>query len=262
MRSLQQLWSVRRMGEDRVTLTRVGRLRLWLARAEKEWGYAWYYGEEAGLMDMAQVPEDVVPEELQWHRACYQSAPRDYTFEAILPGQPILARSSASCVLPAGESVEFTPAVAAHLRVTLMSGNRKHQLVSCPSEQIDYAWFGTPTKGRLCQLITIPHANGSDLSAVRPNQIVVPVRILNRSKKAINLARIVLDIRHAGLYSGALHLWSSPVELVVNETGRSVTVTYENQAPDQETELMELRASSGNSSNFGLSEVISCCQST
>ena len=63
MRSLQQLWSVRRMGEDRVTLTRVGRLRLWLARAEKEWGYAWYHGEEAGLMDMAQVPEDVVPDE-------------------------------------------------------------------------------------------------------------------------------------------------------------------------------------------------------
>lgn len=213
-------------------------------------------------MDMAQVPEDVVPDELEWHRAFYESAPRDYAFTAALPNQPILARSSGPCVLQAGESVQFTMMVPARLRVTLMAGNRKHQLISCPSGKIDYGWFGTPTKGRLCQLITIPPANGTDLSAVRPNQVVVPVRIVNLSKKTLNLARIVLDLSHVGLFSGNLHLWSSPVELMVNETARSVTVTYEKRAPEQESELMELRASSGNSSNFDLSEVISCCQST
>lgn len=262
MRSLQQLWSVRRMGEDRVTLTRVGRLRLWLARAEKEWGYAWYHGEEAGLMDMAQVPEDVVPDELEWHRAFYQSAPRDFIFEATMPSQPILARSSVPCVLPAGESVEFTLMVPARLRVTLMAENGKHELVSCPSERMEQAWFGTPVKGRLCQVITIPPANGTDLSSVRPNQIVVPVRILNRSRKAITLGRVALDLDPAGLFSGALHLWSSPVELIVNETAGSVKITYENRAPEQEKELMELKAPEGNSSNFDLPEVISCCQST
>jgi hypothetical protein len=250
------------MGEDRVSLTRVGRLRLWLARAEKEWGYAWYHGEEAGLMDMAQVPEDVVPDELEWHRAFYESAPRDYVFESALPSQPILVRSSAPCVLPAGESVEFTLMVPACLRVTLMAGNRKHKLVSCPSERVEQAWFGTPVKGRLCQLITIPPANGTDLSSARPNQIVVPVRILNRSKKAINLDRIALDLGPAGLFSGALHLWSSPVGLTINESARSVTTTFENQIPKQETELMELKASDGNSSVFDLSEVICSCQPT
>ena len=61
MRNLRQFWTPRRIGEDQVSLARLGPLRLWLARAEKEWGFALEYGESVDVLDLTLVPEDVVP---------------------------------------------------------------------------------------------------------------------------------------------------------------------------------------------------------
>lgn len=259
MRSLQQFWSVRRIGEDRVTLARLGPLRLWLARADREWGYACDYGEEIDLMDFAQVPEDVVPEKLKWTSILFRDAPRDYLFEAIPPMRPVTVRTVGVLGLPAGESCSFYLIVPAFIRIRVLSNGSSQLLGTIASQKIRQSWFGSLTDGIHAYANPVDLLLDSRQLTACPNQIVYPVEMKNNSNKMLRFDQLCLDLRNTGLYSGATHLWGSPVGVEFLGHSRECPVSCSDAVPDTERELIEVAAPRKSQSHELARLVISCC---
>jgi len=240
MRSLRQFWSVRRINDDRVTLIRLGSLRLWLARAEREWGYAVEHGELSQVMDIAQVPEDVVPKDLAWTATLFKDAPREFFLRPVLPDRPLVVKPQGAAVIPDGEDATFYILLPAHIEMVVSASGHEVVLGSVPSRTLSDTWFGPPTEGELCYSLPFnTEQDEQDLSPL-PHDIVWPVEIRNRSSEDLRFEKLCLRPNYVGLYSGDTHLWSSPVSITRESSFKGTAVRYSKTPSTLEADLMEL----------------------
>ena len=240
MRSLRQFWSVRRINDDRVILVRLGPLRLWLARAEREWGYALEHAELSDVMDIAQVPEDVVPKELEWTATFFEDAPREFSLRPALPELPLVVKPLGSAVIPDGESATFRIVLPASLEIVVITPRHEVVLGKVPSCKLSNTWFGSPTDGELCFSLPFNAELNSRNFTPMPHHVVWPVEIRNESSEDLRFEKLCLRPSYVGLYSGDTHLWSSPVRITRESSLRGTTVHYSRTPPTDEADLMEL----------------------
>ncbi|MEX0327046.1 MAG: DUF432 domain-containing protein [Puniceicoccaceae bacterium] len=240
MRSLQQFWSVRRIGEDRVTLVRLGPLRLWLARAEKEWGLAFERGEANGVRDIAQVPGDVVPEGLDWSNLLFHEAPREFCLRPTVPDRPVVVKPAHPVTIPRGESGQFFVQVPVFLQVMILSGRKEVELGTISTQTLSDTWFGIVTEGDLCYTVPIPA--GMDFEELEPHahHIVFPVEVENHSDERLVVEKLCLRTAYATLYSGVEHLWGSTVKIRHEGGFKGTTIHYSSEVPDYEKSLNEV----------------------
>ena len=240
MRSLQQFWAVRRIGEDRVTLARLGSLRLWLARAEKEWGFACEHAEASAIQDIAQVPEDVVPRGLEWTNMLFREAPREYAFRAVAPDRPVVVKPSYTVSIPPGEAGTFFVTVPVFVQIVLLNGAEEQVLGTVPSMTLSDTWFGSAVEGNLCY--SLPKAAGMDIEGIDPlpHHIVCPLEVHNRSDELLVLEKLCLRPGYVGLYCGHNHLWSSVVRIQHEGLFNSTTIRYSGGQPAYEDGLIEI----------------------
>ena len=240
MRSLRQFWSVRRIHENRVNLIRLGPLRLWLARTEREWVYAVEHGDENEVMDIAQVPEDVVPKNLEWTSTFFKKAPMEFFLRPALPDRPLVVHPQCSVVIPDGESAKFYILIPASLEMVVMVDEHEVVLGSVPSIGLSDTWFGSPIEGELCYSLPFNAENSQQNLDAMPFQIVWPVEIRNQSTEDLRFEKLCLRPQNVGLYSGDTHLWSSPVRITRESSYRNTTIKYGKSSPEEEADLMEL----------------------
>ncbi|MGC9450066.1 MAG: DUF432 domain-containing protein [Oceanipulchritudo sp.] len=240
MRSLQQFWSVRRIGEDRVTLARLGPLRLWLARADKEWGFAVEHGEPSTIMDLAQVPEDVVPHELAWTNMLFEQAPREFSLRPAVPDRPLMVKPEHPVAIPPRESGTFFALIPVFIEIVLQRGKEDLVMGTVSSRVLSDTWFGSPTVGDLCY--SLPTLASINLAALdpKPHDIVCPLEIHNRSEEMLHLEKLCLRPGYVGLYCGASHLWSSVVHIHHEGLFKSATIRYSGRQPSFEEGLIEI----------------------
>ncbi len=250
MRSLKQFWTTRRIGEDRVTLARLGPLRLWVARAQREWGFASDYGEEHQLMDLAQVPEDVVPDELEWKNLLFRDAPRDYRFDAAVPDHPLVIWPTHPVAIPPGESGELFVTLPVFVTIQLLKDKKERELGTVPSEQLSNSWFGDTTNGQMCY--TGPVAAEFELKDLSPDahHIVCPVVVDNRSDETVLLEKLCLRPDYIGLYCGDTHLWGTAVRIEHEDGYSNTNVRYSHEAPPYESGLVEVAKANKRSSKM------------
>ena len=199
MRSLQQFWSVRRIGEDRVTLVRLGPLRLWLARADKEWGLAHERGEADDVRDIAQVPVDVVPENLDWSNLLFSEAPREFCLRASVPDRPVVVKPSHPVSIPRGESGRFFVPVPVFLQVVVLSGRKEVELGTISTQCLSDTWFGTVTEGDLCYSVPMPASMDFESMQPHAHHIVFPVEVENHSEEKLVVEKLCLRTAYTTL---------------------------------------------------------------
>lgn len=240
MRNMRQFWSPRRTGEDRVTMVRLGPLRLWMARAEKEWGVAFEQGEVLEIIDIAQVPEDVVPAKLSWTTTLFEKAPREFTLLPSVPDRPVVVKPPFPVLIPEGESGTFYCLLPIFLKIVLSTGNKAIDLVSIPVQSLSDTWFGLPTEGELCY--SLPFAIERDLDSLKPlpHQVVCPIEVQNHSPELLKFEKLCFRPQYIGLYGGDRHLWSTRVRIQHEGAFKGTTVRYLTEAPVEEANLVQL----------------------
>jgi len=242
MRSLQQFWSVRRIGDDRVTLARLGPLRLWLARAEKEWGWACEHGDNSEVMDIAQVPDDVLPEKLEWTKTLFAEAPREFHLQPAVPDRPVVVKPEQPVLIPDGESGLFFACIPVVVEIILAAGKRKLVLGRVPSRRMSDTWFGLPVAGEFCYSLPGPARQEAQAIEPFPHLIVCPLEIQNRSGEVLNFEKLCLRPEYMALYCGAVHLWASRVRIQHEGAYRGTSIRYVADPPDQEPNLARIAA--------------------
>ena len=233
MRSLQQFWSVRRVADDRVTLARLGPLRLWLARAEREWGYAVEHGEAGTeVMDIAQVPEDVVSRQLDWTNAAFREAPREFCLRAAVPDRSVVVKPEHPVTLPEGESATLFAPVPAFIQMVVLSGRREVVLGRIASRRLSDTWFGSPLEGELCYSLPRFATLDRDSLQVYPNEILCVLEIHNKSDEPLVLEKLCLRPGYVALYCGAQHLWASQVLIQHEDSFKGTQIRYPSGPPN------------------------------
>lgn len=240
MRSLQQFWSVRRIGEDRVTLVRLGPLRLWLARAEQEWGLAFERGEADGLRDIAQVPADVVPEGLDWANMLFREAPREFCLRPLVPDRPLVVKPAHPVTIPSGESGHFFVPVPVFLQAVVLAGRKEFELGTISTQSLSDTWFGSVTEGDLCYSVPMPAS--MEFESLRPHahHIVFPVEVENHSEEKLVVEKLCLRTAYAALYCGVEHLWGSTVKIRHEGGFKGTSIRYSTEMPTFEKGLNEV----------------------
>lgn len=231
---------MRRIGEDRVTLARLGTLRIWLARAEREWAFACEFGESRDLMDIAQVPEDVVPSGLEWSDMVFGEAPRDYAFKACVLERPAVVKADRPISIPPGHKGTFYVKFPVIVSVTLNVGKKEVLLGKILSAPLCDTWFGEVTAGEYCY--ALPEPASLDVGSLRaqPNEIVCPIEIDNNSQEVVTLKKFCLRPDQLTIFSGNTHMWSSPVNVHCEDLFKSSGVRYSQQQPETRENLVEL----------------------
>lgn len=242
MRDLRQFWSARRITDSKVTLARLGPLRLWLARAGKEWGFSFEHGEETDVLDIAQVPEDVVPDNLDWVKAAFTEAPPEFLLKPAVPDRPLVVKPSHPVLLPDKETAAFHILVPVSVKICVTNGRREVVLGTVPSRELSDTWFGIPTEGELCY--ALPRYAERELEATNPgpNHLVCLVEIHNRSGHDLQFEKLCFRPRHAGIYCGSRHLWSSRVLIQHEGTFKGTNIRYRGGPATDEEDLLELAA--------------------
>ena len=240
MRSLQQFWSVRRIGEDRVTLVRLGPLRLWLARAEKEWGIAYERGEADGVRDIAQVPGEVVPDNLDWANMLFTAAPREFCVRAAVPDRPVVVKPAHPVTIPQGESGYFFVPVPVFLEIVVLSGRKEVQLATISTQSLSDTWFGSVTEGDLCY--SVPVAAGMEFENLEAHahHIIFPVEVSNHSDENLVVEKLCLRTAYATLFCGMDHLWGSTVKIRHEGGFKGTSIRYSSEIPKFESGLNEV----------------------
>lgn len=240
MRSLQQFWSVRRVTDDRVTLARLGTLRLWLARAEREWGFAVEHAEPTQVMDIAQVPEDVVPAAMKWTNAAFREAPREFCLKASVPDRSVVVKPEHPVTLPREESATLFVAVPAFIQLVLLNSRREVVLGRIASLRMSDTWFGSPQEGELCYSLPGPATLDRESLTLHPHEILCSLEVTNHSEEPLVLEKLCLRTDYMTLYCGASHLWSSMVKIQHEGSFKGTQVRYPAGQPPYESNLMEL----------------------
>lgn len=240
MRDLRQFWSQRRIGEDRVTLARLGALRLWLARAEQEWGFAYEHAELSQILDIAQVPEDVVPSNLQWRHTLFGTAPREFILRPAVPDRSVVVKPAYPVLIPEGESGTFYILMPVFIRIIVSRGKEELELGIIPSRLLSDTWFGTPTEGEFCYSLPFSAERDITLLNMLPHHIVCQVEIENHSSENLSFEKLCFRPQYIGLFCGDQHLWSSQVRIQHEGYFKGAQVKYQATPPDLEKDLLPL----------------------
>jgi hypothetical protein len=230
MREIAQFYGPRTTAEGRVSLVRLGPLRLWVARARREWGLAVERGEALPLMDQAQVPPDVVPEALDWQFLVYDDSPAAWHIVPQLPNRPVVARCDHPVTVPPGQRVMFYALVPVTLEVRV-GGTPGIALATVRSEILSDTWFGTPVDGILCYALKASTIREREDCGALPHHAVCPFEIHNRGREPLSFDRLCLRTQHLALYSGHHFLWGSVVKIEYNGESGASQIRYGDEAP-------------------------------
>lgn len=240
MRSNQQLWVPREAVPDRLFLWRLGPLRLWLGRAEREWSHASEYGESRDLMDVSAVPVDVVPDHLDWRYVAFRAAPRVVELRPRMPRRPVVVRPQREASIPAQEESVYYALIPVELEAVAGQGQTGRSLTTIATEELPSTWFGSPARGLLAY--ALPDLASRDLAELvpKPHHAVCPVIIRNHSTINLLVQRVLIRTQYMTIYAGHHNLWTNPVRVEYFGQLRPSQIRYEPNPPAEEQRLRKV----------------------
>lgn len=209
----------------------LGPLSLWIRRAPVEWQIVTAYSKfEADDARWSLAQPSSFPPNAKVRRFAVESDSNELKLEPVYPDRSIVAKPAEPIEIPAGARANFVCGVPLDVRVS--GGGR--ELAKILTRNLSKTWFGSRSEGEACY--------GTSTSAARDHQqlpilgfrALCPVRILNRSKKALLFERICLRVRHLDLYHGASGLWANEVGIIKTSEEEASRVVYRDGAPQQD----------------------------
>lgn len=207
---------------------------------EGEWAYACEYGELSDIQDIAQVPFDVVPGELEWTRTVFSSAPREVRFQPTVPDRPLVVKPEHPVVIPVGETGVFYVLMPVFISIVVEDKGQETTLGTVPSRLLSDTWFGDPTAGHFCYSIPFPAERDFSALSPFPHHVVCPISIKNGSDEALSFEKFCLRASYVTLYCGNRHLWSSRVKIRHDGNFKGTSIRYEGVHPEMEEDALKV----------------------
>lgn len=240
MRDIRQFWGIRRLAHERVGLVRFGQLRFWLARAEREWGLAEEPAEEGALVEVAQVPHEVVPRALDWTRTFFAEAPRDFQFRPLLADRPLILQTVDDLELPPRERIDLHVQIPLGLEVQVLVDDKPQVLGCMRHKRLSDTWFGSVKEGELCYNMPVRAVLSPDELSRAPDWALVRITLINHTREILKVGKICLRPKLLHLFGGAEGVYAGAVSIPFEGVGKGGTVHYSNDVSAYEANTIAL----------------------
>ncbi|HUT11765.1 MAG TPA: hypothetical protein VMY42_14790 [Thermoguttaceae bacterium] len=223
---------------------KIGELRVWARRGEREWQVAHLPGGRLGGDSVhAEVPSSdfAPPDDAERLRLVFRQSSPVIRFSPALADRPIVVRSQTPLRLMPKESAQLF--VTTPLWVRIDFAGSSGSVLDVPSVRLSDTWFGASTReGQLC------YAGRVDARLRLEELVRVPYRVLtvfvveNRDAESLALDKIALPLPHLSLHrepGGAF--WTQSVQVQRAKNGGEIEVRLNARLPVV-TEHLELVA--------------------
>lgn len=211
---------MRRLAEERAGLVRLGHLRCWLARAEREWALGQEAVTDGAAADIAQVPFEVVPADLVWRRTAFAQAPRDFQLVPIVPDRPLVLRTVEEVHLPGREALTLYATFPLTLEARVLAADRPVGLGILDPVPLSDTWIGTPKEGQLGYSIPVAAQFEVEALPVRQDWAVVAVTLQNESRETLPIGTFALRPMEVSLFSGPDRVYGGNVHIQYDAAGK------------------------------------------
>lgn len=245
-------WIPRTVSEERVAFWRYGPLRIWVKRAPEEWSFGLERGDTA-MRDCCFIPNDVVPETVDWTSYSLSEEYRDFEVEPLVPERPVVVRPHHPVILPPGQSARFFARVPVRVRFHALRTDGKPSklpLLTTPTVILSDTWFGDAMEGLLCHPLRTDASRTAEALDAGPHHLVCPITLRNKSEEDLPFERLCLRLEHVDIYADAGHLWSS--EICVNHQGKGHPshIDYQTGTPVYAKNLLRLHKADNKPQNL------------
>ncbi len=147
-----------------------------------------------------------------------------------MPDRPIVFRPCEPIRVPPGGRLQCFIEVPVWIGIHF-AGSPQTLLFSTASQILSNTWFGSPTSGELAYAIKAEMNRDETRTSGRPDSIVCPVRIRNRTSNPLDCSRLCLRTQFLGIYRGEHMLWSNESSLSYHGEEEWNKVAYATSAP-------------------------------
>ncbi len=221
------------MPEGRAGLWRLGGLKIWLARTDREWRFAVERGASRDVSEVSFVPLDVLPEALPWRRTAFPRAPRVFSLHPRIPDRPVVIPLPGRLSMQSGEKAEFTGVVPVWIEVLAGRKEARTVLGTATACELRDTWAGTPDEGRLLYAAPASAVRAPEEPADMRDGISAFFRLHCTGAAAVAVDHVCLDLRRAALYAEPHCLRVSSADVALDGEDGRATVAFDLNIPSR-----------------------------
>lgn len=214
---------------------RIGPLRFWISRQQKEWRFSSLSGEDPLDPSLERDADGGVPEPGEAAESAVRlGADRPGSRLILTPmtaDRPVVVRPVTPFLLPPGEDLTLYVSTMVWLQVQV--GDPPREFLQIPLFRPSDTWFGASTgDGEMCYSLQTSARLYLEKLPIRPHRAISALRVRNRAVSNLSIERVVLPLPHMSIYAGEDgKLWTESVTLEHTQDGHEAPLLLGRKAP-------------------------------
>lgn len=208
------IWDPRRLEVGGCYEVKLGLLRVWLKRAERDWYIASSllpFTTRKQLLETWFRPSRRQPP--GWSRWVLESPTNTVTLSPCLPDRSVVVQPDMPMRVPPGQRCLFFVTVPLWIAVTVGEEERVG-LCELATTSLSKTWFGDPTSGELCYALRSRGKRTLEPAARAVHSAVCPVHLSNATAAPLEVQHFCIHSEHLSIYRVPGRMWTDEVEVV------------------------------------------------
>jgi len=166
-----------------------------------------------------------------WIRWPLKGAVKSIGVNAITPDLPFVIKSKHPIYMHPGQSIDVMVSVPCWAKLTVRTADKEWELGEYSTIFLQKTWFGTPLDGELCYWRQTQAVTGEVSKDARPNYIICPVRITNKSDEVLNFEQFNFRVEELTLFRHEDRLWADETRIDFKGQTQTSDVTNTGRLP-------------------------------
>jgi hypothetical protein len=230
------IWDPRRLEIGGCYEAKLGLLRIWLKRAERDWFVA---SELAPFVDRKHLLEAWVrPSRLEpagWRRWVLESGASSVALVPRMPDRSVVVQPDMPMRVPPNQRALFFVTIPLWIAVTVGEADRV-TLCELATTALSGTWFGDPTSGELCYSLRSRAKRAVEPAERAVHSAVCPVHLSNASAAPLEVQHFCIHSEHLSLFRVPGRMWTNEVDVVYQGGDQDSQVATVRGAPQIEGE--------------------------
>ncbi len=206
--TLGTMWGSYPLSEEEPSVWTIGNLRLFVRQAGQEVLVADQYSDQnSGAFP--PFPSNGA----DWSRWVLKEGRASVTLLPAFPDRAVVVRPDMPFRLLKGAQTKIYVRVPVWVRISL-AGEANYSLRSVPTSILSNTWFGSFEDGELCYWIASGFRRAVSADMTRPDLVICPLRIYNRSDRDFLVEKICLRLDNYSLFYDQVQLWSDEIRVL------------------------------------------------
>ncbi len=228
--SIHNLWKAKRLDEDIFYRWQAGPLIIWLKKLDEDWLIAEERVEDYLTISPYEEYKET-PDNLDWKRFVFKKGFKEIILTPCMADRPFVVTPNVPWIILEGIQAKCFINIPLWVKISLVRGKEKHELIRIPSKILSNTWFGDTFQGELCYAISTMAVQHFNELVIEPLRAVCLFKIENKKKSMLPVKKICVRPNFFNIYQADEVLWTSEVKVISMEEDKPSQLEYSKKAP-------------------------------